>query len=194
MSTSTTQPDTNVKFRPHLEHRQNAARGRVLRLADRRSQAWRTGDAYGVRNLTGELEAAWNDLRSLRATTTPYRPPAAYRRTGMFTVDDLRYRNAEYVLDRFLLDCCTDDDNGVIELADFARRLGEYVTDIEERRDLPSNRELARQLRERGISTLRRGGVVWVTGLRLIEPDEQQDETRYSPLGHSHSNYQQSRQ
>lgn len=145
----------------------DAARNRALRLAAQRSHAWRTNDLLAVRALTAELEQAWDEYRRARAGATP---PA-----HVAPADD-------YVLDRFLLDQCVEHD-GHIALAELARALHDYTSDAEERDDLPSNRRLARQLRARGIEVVRRGGTVWILGLRLVE----QDETTDISLPSSHS-------
>jgi len=184
---TTTKSDAGVKFTHSAKARRQAepealaaARGVVLRLAARRSLAWQRRRPSEARALTLVLDGAWNELRCAQALVSPYQPPR--RKVADYTLRDLRYRNGEYALDRFLLDRVSDAAGAVVELSRFASELAAYVHDPDERRDLPSTRELARQLRDRGISTLRRGGQIWVEGVVIVA---EQDESAHSPSADS---------
>lgn len=159
------------------------ARARVLRLAAERSHAWRMGDVGAVQQITEQLEYAWADVRLEQAQRTPYRPRARTR--AQHNPADIRFRLGEYCLDRFLLDACCD--RGAVTLGEFAAALHAWTVDPEERADLPTNRQLAVQLRERGVELVRRGGVVWLVGLSVAVPDRsQQDEIAHMPEARSH--------
>lgn len=157
------------------------ALGRCQALAEARTRAWLA--RRPTRELTAALETAWADFRQARALLTPDKPPVEHRSVErVVVVKDRRYQGADHVLDRFLLDRCVSDHGARVALSDFAAGLRDYVTDDEERDDLPGTRQLAHQLRARGIAVERVGGVIWLTGVRL-----DQDENRCSPIRDSHS-------
>ena len=177
MSTTSTQPYAHVRFthsnaQVQLDHLEVArALAWVHRLAAARSRAWVTRQP--TRELTARLETAWQDLRAARAMLTPDKPPADHRSARVaVTVADRRYAGDEDSVARFVRDRCVIDPAARVALSTFAAGLRDYVGDPAEAADLPSTRQLARQLRARGLSVQQAGPVVWVSGVRLLARDE----------------------
>ncbi len=186
MSTTSTQPNAYVRFT-----RSNAqldvelsevarALGVVQRLAAARSRAWCSGQPTG--DLTARLEVAWEQVRVARAVISPHRPPGRTP-TTWWPIAHPRHRVDDDPVDGFLRDRVRHDARSRVALPDLARRMREYVADPDEARDLPEKWALARCLRERGITTTRRGGVVYAEGIGLLD----QDRLAYSPITDSDS-------
>lgn len=184
-----TEPAASVSFAISKAHSEGQssdvarALGRCQRLAEARTRAWLA--RRPTRELTAALETAWADFRQARALLSADRPPADHHRVErVITVRDRRYHGRDHVLDRFLIDRCAADRGARVALSAFALELAEYATDAEERRDLPTSRQLARQLRTRGLTVTQAGPRVWVHGVRLLD----RDENRQTP--HSNSKCQ----
>ena len=152
------------------------ALGRVQRLAEARSAAWLRRQPTG--DLTARLEAAWADLRAARALLSADEPP---KRHGAIRVSRGAHRGGDHPVDRFMQDRIACAPGLRVALSDLADELAEYVDDDQERDDLPSARQLARQLRARGLTVRQAGPRVWVEGVRLAG----RDETAYMPDGNS---------
>ncbi|WP_249021053.1 hypothetical protein [Conexibacter sp. S30A1] len=109
---------------------------------------------------------------------SPDKPPAEHRRPERrITITDRRYHGRDCALSRFLLDRIACAPGSRVALSTFASELHAYVTDDAERLDLPTARQLARQLRARGLSVRQAGPRVWVEGVRIAA----RDETCHSP-------------
>ena len=148
------------------QHEADAVRDQVLRLSAERSQARSRGDVLAVADLTRRLETGWQHLR-----LAPVVVEAADGRPAL---------RSEQPLDRYLIGVCEDAPASAMLLADFAHALRHWTasSDPAEADDLPDNRELARQLRARGIQVSKIGGNAVVTGLQIVAD---QDETARSP-------------
>jgi hypothetical protein len=92
------------------------------------------------------------------------------------------HRGGDHALGRFVHDRVLDDPGGRVSLASFAEALHAYVDEPAELADLPTSRQLAGLLRDRGIACQRVGGSVWLVGVRLS-----QDENAYMPRATSDS-------
>ena len=186
MTATMSQPSAGVSFAKTKAQAQSQpsevaqALGRVLRLCEARSRAWCSRQPTG--HLTAALEVAWADLRAARAMLSADKPPADHRRVERrITITDRRYHGRDCALDRFLLDRCVSDSGGRVSLCTFASELHAYTADDPaERADLPTSRQLAGLLRDRGIACQRIGGSVYLVGVRLS-----QDETCETPRGNS---------
>lgn len=176
MTATTTQPNLRMSFQLSARSDRQAElelceAARALALAERLALARqeRSRRRQPVGDLTAQLAAAWALVRLARALTTPDKPPTS---AGAIRVSRGAHRGGDHPVDRFLLDRCVSDPGGRVSLADLARALRAYTTDGAERDDLPTPRQLARQLRARGLSVQQAGPRVWVCGVRLGARDE----------------------
>jgi hypothetical protein len=170
------------KARPERQCSLAEAHALAERLATARQRLWFARQPAA--HLEAQLAAAWEAVRLAQALLSADKPPAEHRRVErVVLVGDRRYLGAEDSLGRFMQDRAQEDATARVVLASFADELREYVSDPAERADLPCSRELARMLRDRGITVARVGGVIYAQGVRLLD----QDKIGYSPIRDSHS-------